>query len=111
MARKNVALKVSEGLVETVGYILKETLRSTITRQVGFLLSRKAFEDFKKRLDYSEYGGAPLLGLKGVCIVGHGSSNANAIKNAIRVAAQFADTKINAKIEQELAHKKVAHGD
>ena len=86
-------------------FLLKESLKSTISSQVGFLLSRKAFADFKKRLDYAEYGGAPLLGLKGVCIVGHGSSNSNAIKNAIRVAAQFADTKINAKIEQELHHK------
>ncbi|MCU1285109.1 MAG: phosphate:acyl-[acyl carrier protein] acyltransferase [Acidobacteriales bacterium] len=100
----NVALKVSEGLVEAMRFLLKESLKSTISSQVGALLSKKAFSDFKKRLDYSEYGGAPLLGLKGVCIVGHGSSNANAIKNAIRVAAQFADTKINAKIEQELTH-------
>jgi glycerol-3-phosphate acyltransferase PlsX len=107
----NVALKVSEGLVEAVRFLLKESLKSTISSQVGFLLSKKAFADFKKRLDYAEYGGAPLLGLKGVCIVGHGSSNATAIKNAIRVAAQFAETKINAKIEQELAHKRVAHGD
>jgi len=99
----NVALKISEGLVETVRYILKESLRSTITRQVGFLLSRRAFEDFKKRLDYSEYGGAPLLGIKGVCIVSHGSSNANAIKNAIRVAAESARGHINSKIEHGLA--------
>jgi glycerol-3-phosphate acyltransferase PlsX len=107
----NVALKVSEGLVEAVRSMLKESLKSTISSQVGFLLSKKAFADFKKRLDYAEYGGAPLLGLKGVCIVGHGSSNATAIKNAIRVAAQFAETKINAKIEQELTHKKSAHAD
>ena len=99
----NVALKVSEGLVEAVRYLLKESLKSTITSQVGYLLSRKAFADFKKRVDYAEYGGAPLLGIKGVCIVGHGSSNAVAIKNAIRVAAQFADSGINNKIEQELA--------
>jgi glycerol-3-phosphate acyltransferase PlsX len=94
----NVALKVSEGLVETVGYILKESLRATITRQVGFLLSRRAFDEFKKRLDYSEYGGAPLLGIKGVCIVSHGSSNAHAIRNAIRVAADFVHAGINAEI-------------
>jgi len=99
----NVALKVSEGLVNTVRYLLKESLKSTISSQVGFLLSRRAFEDFKKRLDYSEYGGAPLLGIKGICIVGHGSSNANAIKNAIRVAAQSAETRINDKIEKGLS--------
>ena len=98
----NVALKVSEGLVETVRALLKESLGATVTRQVGYLLSRKAFDDFKKRLDYSEYGGAPLLGLKGVAIVGHGSSNANAIKNAIRVAAEFANSKVNAKIARGL---------
>jgi phosphate acyltransferase len=99
----NVALKISEGLVEAVRYLLKESLRSTISSQVGFLLSRRAFSDFKKRLDYSEYGGAPLLGVKGVVIIGHGSSNANAIKNAIRVAAEFAERQINQKIEQEIA--------
>src|SRR5256886_17419425 len=69
----------------------------------GYLLSRSAFADFKKRLDHTEYGGAPLLGVKGVCFITHGSSNANAIKNAIRVAAEFADRKINDKIEKELA--------
>lgn len=102
----NVALKISEGMVEAVRFLLKESLRATITRQVGFLLSRRAFDDFKKRLDYSEYGGAPLLGVKGVCIVGHGSSNANAIKNAIRVAAEGARYNINGNIEQELARRK-----
>lgn len=99
----NVALKISEGVATLVRYVLKESLRSTITRQVGYLLSRSAFADFKKRLDYSEYGGAPLLGIKGGCIIGHGSSNANAIKNAIRVAAEFSERNINAKIEKELA--------
>ncbi len=101
----NVALKISEGMVETVRYILKESLRATITRQVGFLLSRKAFDDFKKRLDYSEYGGAPLLGVKGVCIIGHGSSNATAIMNGIRVAAEFAQADINGQIERGLHHR------
>jgi glycerol-3-phosphate acyltransferase PlsX len=99
----NVALKVSEGVVGLVRYQLKESLRATITRQVGFLLSRRAFSEFKKRLDYAEYGGAPLLGLKGICIVSHGSSNANAIKNAIRVASEFAEHRINDTIERELA--------
>jgi len=99
----NVALKISEGLANLVRGTLKETLRATITRQVGYLLSRSAFSDFKKRLDHTEYGGAPLLGVKGVCFITHGSSNANAIKNAIRVAADFASHSINAKIEKELA--------
>jgi len=99
----NVALKISEGVAEAFSFLLKESLRSTISSQVGYLLSRRAFVDFKKRVDYSEYGGAPLLGLKGVAIVGHGSSNANAIKNAVRVAKQFAESGINPRIEQDLA--------
>ena len=70
---------------------------------MGYLLSRSAFADFKKRLDHTEYGGAPLLGVKGVCFITHGSSNANAIKNAIRVAAEFAQHRITEKIERELA--------
>jgi glycerol-3-phosphate acyltransferase PlsX len=104
----NVALKISEGLVETVRHMLKESLNATISSQVGAMLSRKAFVDFKKRLDYSEYGGVPLLGVKGACIIGHGSSNANAIKNAIRVAAEYADRKINKQIEEEIASTRMA---
>jgi glycerol-3-phosphate acyltransferase PlsX len=99
----NVALKISEGVANLVRTVLKESLRATITRQVGYLLSRSAFSDFKKRIDHTEYGGAPLLGLKGVCIITHGSSNANAIKNAVRVAAEFSQRRINESIEQGLA--------
>jgi glycerol-3-phosphate acyltransferase PlsX len=107
----NVALKTSEGVANLVRAILKESLKETITRQVGYLLSRSAFADFKKRLDHTEYGGAPLLGVKGVCFITHGSSNANAIKNAIRVAAEFAERKINSKIERELAGSRSSHGE
>lgn len=99
----NVALKVSEGIVDVIKHMLHESLEATITRKMGYLLSRAAFTDFKKRVDYSEFGGAPLLGVKGVCIICHGRSNANAIKNAIRVAAEFADGQINRKIEEGLA--------
>jgi len=97
----NVALKVSEGLVEMIKSMLQESLESTITRKIGYVLSRTAFTDFKRRVDYAEYGGAPLLGVKGVCIICHGRSNANAIKNAIRVAAEFSSGKINQRIESE----------
>jgi glycerol-3-phosphate acyltransferase PlsX len=99
----NVALKVSEGLVEMVSKMLRESLDATITRKIGKILARTAFTEFKKRVDYAEYGGAPLLGVKGVCIVTHGRPNANAIKNAIRVAAEFAEGKVNERIEAELA--------
>jgi glycerol-3-phosphate acyltransferase PlsX len=98
----NVALKVSEGLVEMVKHLLQESLEATITRKIGYVLSKTAFTEFKKRVDYSEYGGAPLLGVRGVCIICHGRSNANAVKNAIRVAAEFAQGKINQQIEDEL---------
>jgi phosphate acyltransferase len=106
----NVALKISEGLVEAVRYLLKGSLNSTITSQVGALLARKAFTDFGRKLDPSEYGGAPLLGVKGVAIVGHGGSNANAMKNAIRVAKQFYESGVNARIAEELTGARVATG-
>jgi phosphate acyltransferase len=99
----NVALKISEGVANLVRTALKESLKATITRQVGALLSRSAFIDFKKRLDHTEYGGAPLLGVKGVCIITHGSSNANAMKNAVRVAAELAERGITLSIERGLA--------
>jgi glycerol-3-phosphate acyltransferase PlsX len=98
----NVALKVSEGLAELFKNMLHESLEATITRKIGYVLSKAAYTDFKKRIDYTEYGGAPLLGIKGVCIVCHGRSNANAIKNAIRVAAEFSRARLNHLIENEL---------
>lgn len=98
----NVALKVSEGLVDMVKHLLHESLEATITRKIGYVLSKTAFTEFKKRVDYSEYGGAPLLGVKGVCIICHGRSNANAIRNAVRVAAEFSSGQINHRIENDL---------
>ena len=85
-----------------VKYLLKESLEATIAGKIGYVLSKAAFSDFKKRVDYSEYGGALLLGVRGVCVICHGSSNANAIKNAIRVAAEFGEHRINERIETEL---------
>ena len=99
----NVALKTCEGTAKLLSVSLKESLKSTVTSQVGALLSRKAFGAFKKRLDYSEYGGAQLLGVRGACIVGHGSSNERAIMNGIRVAAEFAQADVNSGIEAALA--------
>ncbi|MCW5979496.1 MAG: phosphate acyltransferase PlsX [Bryobacteraceae bacterium] len=99
----NVALKVSEGLADFVRQALRETLSATLTRKLGYWISRSAYADFRKRFDYSETGGAPLLGVKGVCIICHGSSNANAIKNAIRIAAEFARGQVNTQIEDELS--------
>ena len=99
----NVALKISEGMVEAITAMLREALSSTVSAQVGYLLSRQAFDTFRRRVDYSEYGGAPLLGIKGVCIICHGRSNANAVKNAILAAAGFSRGEINQKIENELS--------
>ena len=99
----NVALKTGEGLVKLVSSSLKESLESSVASTIGALLSQKAFKSFKKRLDYTEYGGAPLLGVRGVCIVGHGSSNEKAILNGIRVTAEFAQAKVNAGIKEAVA--------
>jgi glycerol-3-phosphate acyltransferase PlsX len=98
----NVALKVSEGLVEMVRHLLRESLEATISGKIGYVLAKSAFVDFKKRVDYSEYGGGPLLGVRGVCIICHGRSNANAIKNAIRVAMEFSECRVSQRIEEEL---------
>ncbi len=98
----NIAIKTCEGTAKLVSTILREALKSTVTSQVGALLSRRAFNDFKKRLDYSEFGGAPLLGVRGACIIGHGSSNERAIMNGIRVAAEFAKAEVNSGIEAAL---------
>jgi len=102
----NVALKVSEGLIETIKFMLQDSLTATVTRKIGYVLARTAFDDFKSRVDYSEYGGAPLLGLKGVCIICHGRSNPNAIKNAIRIAMEFSKGRVNDTIESALRARK-----
>jgi len=99
----NIALKISEGLVEHIGSMLKKAIKSSLTSQIGYALSKRAFEDFRKRTDYSETGGAPLLGIRGITVIGHGRSNPNAIKNAIRVANELCRLRVNEKIEQELS--------
>ena len=107
----NVALKVREGVADLVKHTLRESLEATISAKIGYVFSRTALDDFKKRLDYSEYGGAPLLGVRGVCIISHGRANAKAIRNAIRVAAEFSQGNVNQRIEEELrasASEKIA---
>src|SRR5678815_5525585 len=106
----NVALKVSEGLVDMFKKLLRESLEATIAGKIGYAFSKSAFGEFRKRLDYSEFGGAPLLGVRGVCIICHGRSNPNAIKNAIRVASEFAGGRVNQKIEDELNGFAAAEG-
>ncbi|MGH9703031.1 MAG: phosphate acyltransferase PlsX [Candidatus Acidiferrales bacterium] len=99
----NIALKISEGLVEHIGGMLKKALKSTLSSQMGYVLARSALQDLKKKIDYSEQGGAPLLGVRGICVIGHGRSNANAVKNAIRIATELHRSKANDRIEQELS--------
>lgn len=99
----NVALKTSEGLASMIKKLLRESLSATPIRKMGALLAKSAIDDLKKRTDDSEYGGAPLLGLKGVCIICHGRSDANAIKNAIRVAVEFSNHNLNHEIAASLA--------
>ncbi len=94
----NVALKVSESMADTITFFLKQELNSTIWGKLGFLLAKQSFRNFKKKIDYSEYGGAPLLGVDGVIIIGHGRSNAKAVMNAIRFAKEEVERNINQNI-------------
>jgi glycerol-3-phosphate acyltransferase PlsX len=99
----NVVLKLGEGLVEMVEKLLGDELQSTFSSQVGYLLSRRAFRRFRKRVDYSEYGGAPLMGVAGLCIVGHGRSSAKAVRNAVAMASRFVSSNVLSRVEQEIA--------
>ena len=94
----NVALKVTESVVETMQVFLKRHILRDFFGKIGVVFLRPSLLRFKKELDYSEYGGAPLLGVNGVVIIGHGRSNANAIKNAIRVAKEEVERGFNEKI-------------
>ncbi|PWT86311.1 MAG: phosphate acyltransferase PlsX [Blastocatellia bacterium] len=99
----NVALKISEGLVEVIEGLLRDELSSTVTMRVGSLLTRRALRRFRRRVDYSEYGGAPLLGVTGVTIVGHGRSSARAVRNAVALAYRFATERFIERVEREIA--------
>jgi glycerol-3-phosphate acyltransferase PlsX len=104
----NVVLKTSEGLVETVEALLGDELRGTFSSQVGYLLSRRAFRRFRRRVDYSEYGGATLLGVAGLAIVGHGRSSAKAVRNAIAMAYRFATSDFIHRVEQDIGAAAIA---
>jgi glycerol-3-phosphate acyltransferase PlsX len=106
----NVALKVSEGMVDVIKHMLQESLEASLNRKIGYLMARPAFKDFKKRVDYSEYGGAPLLGVKGVVIICHGRSNDNAIRNAVRVACESASEHVNDRIAAEIVRSRATDG-
>jgi glycerol-3-phosphate acyltransferase PlsX len=99
----NVALKISEGLVESIEGLLREELSSTITMRVGSLLTQRAMRHFRRRVDYSEYGGAPLLGVAGITIVGHGRSSAKAVRNAVAMAFRFASAGLIPRVQRDIA--------
>ncbi len=98
----NACLKVSEGLGEAIQQMLKSEIEKSFLAKVGYSLAKNAFGNFKKRVDYAEYGGAPLLGLNGIGIVCHGRSNTLAIKNAIKVATEMVQNRVNDHILQLL---------
>lgn len=98
----NVTLKVSEKLADTMMKLVREELMRNPLRRLGAALSRGAFEAIKLRIDPAEYGGAPLLGVKGCCVIGHGRSNALAVKHGVRTAAEFFTSRVNDRIEAEL---------
>jgi glycerol-3-phosphate acyltransferase PlsX len=102
----NVVLKVSESLAEAIGILLRRHMRKGIITTLGALLGRSAFDSLKKQMDYSEYGGAPLLGIDGCCIISHGMSSAKAMFNAIMVAKDYAHKNVNRHIVD--AVKKIA---
>ena len=105
----NVALKISESLAEMLGAMIKEELTRDLRSKVGAALATPAFRRFRKRVDYTEMGGAPLLGIDGAAVICHGSSPPKAIKNAIRVAAEWAKAGLNEHIKAAL-EAEVAHG-
>jgi glycerol-3-phosphate acyltransferase PlsX len=105
----NISLKVMESAIEVIiGFLRREFKRSFLAK-LGLLFIRPSLMRFKKSLDYSEYGGAPLLGIDGVVIIGHGRSDAKAIKNAIRVAKQEVELKVNEKIVDRVRQLKTKY--
>jgi glycerol-3-phosphate acyltransferase PlsX len=102
----NVALKISEGLWETIHNILKWEAQDNIRAKAAYFLMKRAIRRLEKRLDYSEHGGAPLLGINGNCVICHGASNGKAIMNAILLASNLAKNKLNEHLIQELEDKK-----
>jgi glycerol-3-phosphate acyltransferase PlsX len=98
----NIALKISEGLAETIIKMLKREITSVSTGRIGYLMMKPAIKNFKKRTDYDEYGGAPLLGINGACIISHGRSTAKAIKNALHVASDYARKRVFEEISTDI---------
>ena len=99
----NVALKVSEGVVETLFSMARSEVMKNFLSRIGFFLMKRNLKRLYKKVDYSEYGGAHLLGLNGVCIIGHGRSSSKAVKNAVKMAKNFVVSRVQEKIQNEIA--------
>jgi glycerol-3-phosphate acyltransferase PlsX len=98
----NVVLKTSEAVAEAIASILKDNIGGSVVRKIGYLLMKPAFTALKRRMDYAEYGGAPLIGINGISIISHGRSSDRAIKNAVRVAAEIARSEVNKHIHDDI---------
>jgi glycerol-3-phosphate acyltransferase PlsX len=98
----NVVLKVSEAVAEAVGLFLKDGIEKSLSSKLGYLLMRPAFRSLKQKVDYAEYGGAPLVGINGISIISHGRSSGLAVRNAIRVAADLAASEVNKHIREDI---------
>ena len=98
----NVVLKVSEAVAEAIGLMIRENIGDNLVRKLGYIMMRPVFRALKRRVDYAEYGGAPLLGINGISIISHGRSSDRAIKNAIRVAIEFAKSDVNKHIHDDI---------
>lgn len=106
----NIVLKTSEGLAEVIMKMLKREIADVTTGRVGYLLLKPALRNFRKKTDYAEYGGAPLLGINGTCIISHGRSSSKAIRNAVRVAAEFSRKNVHEIIREEINTSRVRLG-
>jgi glycerol-3-phosphate acyltransferase PlsX len=99
----NIVLKVSEAVAEAIGTFLRKDIEKSLISKLGYVLMRPAFSSLRSRVDYAEYGGAPLIGINGISIISHGRSSDHAIKNAIRVAADLATSDVNKRIHDDIA--------
>jgi glycerol-3-phosphate acyltransferase PlsX len=106
----NVVLKVSEGLADAILTMLRKEIGSRFLARIGYLLARPAFSAFKKKVDYAEYGGAPLLGIEGTGMICHGGSSPRAISNAIRMAHEYAARRVNDQLVAQLQTDAVSQG-
>ena len=99
----NVVLKTAEATAKIMNKWLRKEMTANPLRLVGAMMAKSAFKAVKARGSYESYGGSPLLGVRGLCIIGHGSSSAIAVKNAIRVATEAIASNVNARIEEALS--------